>query len=165
MSSCSQNPLEPHRSVRPRVMTELSTRSSAAQVPSEASAALSATNVPNLHWTSAVKVVLRRACYFVLRRALFWRDYYQVLRELDGLSELDLRDMRVTRAEIPSSPGTRRTCATRSVAAPQSLRRRDSQLEETYGNSGHRKTRRQRNAGGTWLLARQMFGQTTLPNH
>jgi uncharacterized protein YjiS (DUF1127 family) len=31
---------------------------------------------------------------------MFWRDYYQVLRELDGLSELDLRDMRVTRAEI-----------------------------------------------------------------
>jgi uncharacterized protein YjiS (DUF1127 family) len=81
-------------------MTELSTRSAAAQAPSEVSAAPSVTNVPNLHWTSAVKVVLRRVCYFVLRRALFWRDYYQVLRELDGLSELDLRDMRVTRAEI-----------------------------------------------------------------
>ena len=81
-------------------MTELSTRSAAAQIPGEASAAPSVTNVPNLHWTSAVKVVLRRACYFVLHRALFWRDYYQVLRELDGLSELDLRDIGVTRAEI-----------------------------------------------------------------
>jgi uncharacterized protein YjiS (DUF1127 family) len=81
-------------------MTELSTRSAAAQVPGEASAAPSVTNVPNLLWTSVVKVVLRRACYFVLRRALFWRDYYQVLRELDGLSELDLRDIGVTRAEI-----------------------------------------------------------------
>jgi uncharacterized protein YjiS (DUF1127 family) len=100
MSIWSQNPLQSRRSVRARVMTELSTRSAAAQVPGEASAAPSVTNVPNLHWTSAVKVVLRRACYFVLRRALFWRDYYQVLRELDGLSELDLRDMGVTRAEI-----------------------------------------------------------------
>ena len=81
-------------------MTELSTRSAAAQVPGETSAAPSVTNVPNLYWTRTVKVVLRRACYFVLRRALFWRDYYQVLRELDCLSELDLRDMRVTRAEI-----------------------------------------------------------------
>jgi uncharacterized protein YjiS (DUF1127 family) len=96
----SQNPLQPHRSVRARVMTELSTRSAAAQVLGEASAAPPVTNVPNLHRTSAVKVVLRRACYFVLHRALFWRDYYQVLRELDGLSELDLRDMGVTRAEI-----------------------------------------------------------------
>ena len=43
---------------------------------------------------------MRRACYIVLHRALFWSDYYQVLRELDGLSELDLRDMGVTRAEI-----------------------------------------------------------------
>jgi uncharacterized protein YjiS (DUF1127 family) len=81
-------------------MTELGTRSAAGQVPGEASAAASVTNVPNLHWTSAVKVALRRACYFALRRALFWRDYYQVLRELDCLSELDLRDMGVTRAEI-----------------------------------------------------------------
>ena len=81
-------------------MTELSTRSAAAQVPGKMSAAPSGTNVPNLHSTRAVKVVLRRACYFVLRRALFWRDHYQVLRELDGLSELDLRDMGVTRAEI-----------------------------------------------------------------
>ena len=81
-------------------MTELSTRSTAAQVPGEASAAPSVTNVPNLHWTSAVKVVLRRACYFVPRRALFWKDYYQALRELDCLSEFDLRDMGVTRAEI-----------------------------------------------------------------
>jgi uncharacterized protein YjiS (DUF1127 family) len=97
MSIWSQNPLQPRRSVGARVMTELSTRSAAAQVPGEASAAPSVTNVPNLHWTSAV---LRRACYFVLRRALFWRDYYQLLRELDGLSELDLRDMGVTRAEI-----------------------------------------------------------------
>jgi hypothetical protein len=72
-------------------MAEFSTRSAAAQVPGEASAAPSVTNVPNLHWTSAVKGVLRRACYFVLCRALFWRDYYQVLRELDCLSELDLR--------------------------------------------------------------------------
>jgi uncharacterized protein YjiS (DUF1127 family) len=37
---------------------------------------------------------------FVLHRALLWRDYYQVLRELDGLSEFDLRDLGVTRAEI-----------------------------------------------------------------
>ena len=81
-------------------MTELSTRSAAAQVPREASAAPSVTNASNLHRASAVKVVLRRACYFVLYRVLFWRDYYQVLRELDGLSELDLRDMGVTRAEI-----------------------------------------------------------------
>ena len=100
MSIWSQNPLQPYRSVRAGVMTELSTRSAVAQVPDEASAAPSVTNVPNVHWTSAVKVVLRRACYFVLRRALFWRDYYQVLRELDCLSELDLRDMGVTRAEI-----------------------------------------------------------------
>ena len=100
MSIWSQSPLQPHRSLRARVITELSTRSAAAQVPGGASAAPSVTNVPNLHSTSAVKVVLRRACYFVLRRALFWRDYYQVLRELDGLSELDLRDMGVTRAEI-----------------------------------------------------------------
>ena len=81
-------------------MTELSTRSATAQFPGEASAAPSVTNVPNLHGTSAVKVVLRRACHFVPHRALFWREYYQVLRELDGLSELDLRDMGVTRAEI-----------------------------------------------------------------
>jgi uncharacterized protein YjiS (DUF1127 family) len=90
MSIRSQNPLQLHRSVRARVKTELSARSAAAQVPGGASA----------HRTSAVKVVLRRACYIVLHRALFWRDYYQVLRELDGLSELDLRDMGVTRAEI-----------------------------------------------------------------
>ena len=81
-------------------MTELSTRSATAQVPGEGSAAPSVTNVPNLRWTSAVKVVLHRACYFVLRRALFWTDYYQVLRELDCLSEFDLRDMGVTRAEV-----------------------------------------------------------------
>ena len=81
-------------------MTELSTQSAGAQIPDKASAAPSVTNVPNVHWTSAVKVVLRRACYFVVRRALFWKDYYQALRELDYLSELDLRDMGVTRAEI-----------------------------------------------------------------
>ena len=81
-------------------MTELSTRSATAQVPGQASAAPAVTTVPILRWTSAVKVVLRRAYYFVLHRALFWRDYYQVLRELDGLSELDLRDIGVTRAEI-----------------------------------------------------------------
>jgi uncharacterized protein YjiS (DUF1127 family) len=100
MSIRSQNSLQLHRSVRARVKTELSTRSAAAQVPGGASAAPSVTNVRDLHRTSAVKVVLRRACYIVLHRALFWRDYYQVLRELDGLSELDLRDMGVTRAEI-----------------------------------------------------------------
>jgi hypothetical protein len=61
-------------------MTELSTRSAAAQVSGEVSTAPSVTNVPNMHSTSAVKVVLRRACYFVLDRALLWRDYYQVLR-------------------------------------------------------------------------------------
>ena len=100
MSIRSQNPLQLHRSVRARVKTELSTRSAAAQVPGGASAAPSVTNVRDLHRTSAVKVVLRRACYVVLHGALFWRDYHQVLRELDGLSELDLRDMGVTRAEI-----------------------------------------------------------------
>jgi hypothetical protein len=56
----------------------VSTRSAAAQVPDETSAAPSVTNVPNVHWTSTVKIALRRACYFVLRRALFWRDYYHV---------------------------------------------------------------------------------------
>src|SRR5262249_52160791 len=81
-------------------MTEWSARSAAAQVPGDASAAPSLTNVPKVQWTSAVKVVLRRAYYFVLGRALFWRDYYQVLRELDCLGELDLRDMGVTRAGI-----------------------------------------------------------------
>ena len=99
MSIWSQNPLQPHRSVRAGVIT-VSTRSAAAQVPDETSAAPSVTSVPNVHWTSAVRVVLRRACYFVVRRALFWKDYYQALRELDRLSELDLRDMGVTRAEI-----------------------------------------------------------------
>jgi uncharacterized protein YjiS (DUF1127 family) len=74
--------------------------SAAARVPEEAAAAPSVTSVPNVHWTRAVRVVLRRACYFVLRRALSWKDYYQALRELDCLSELDLRDMGVTRAEI-----------------------------------------------------------------
>ena len=78
----------------------VSTRSAAARVPDEAAAAPSVTSVPNVHWTSTVKVALRRACYFVLRRALFWRDYYQVLRELDCLSEFDLRDMGMMRAGI-----------------------------------------------------------------
>jgi Domain of unknown function (DUF1127) len=99
MSIWSQNPLQPHRSVKAGVMT-VSTRSAAARIPDEAAAAPSVTSVPNVHWTSAVRVVLRRACYFVLRRALFGKDYYRALRELDYLSELDLRDMGVTRAEI-----------------------------------------------------------------
>jgi uncharacterized protein YjiS (DUF1127 family) len=95
----SQNPVQPHRSVRAGVMT-VTTRSAAVRVPDEAAAARSVTSVHNVHWQGALKVVLRRACYFVLRRALFWKDYYQVLRELDCLSELDLRDIGVTRAEI-----------------------------------------------------------------
>jgi len=121
-------------------MTELSTRSAAAQVPSEASAAPSVTNVPNLHWTSAVKVVVRRACYFVLRRALFWRDYYQVLCELDCLSELDLRDMGVTRAEVSFLAWSEACLRYEERCRSASLRCRDSRLEETYGSSGHRKT-------------------------
>ena len=55
MSIWSQDPLQPHRSVRAGVMTELSTRSAAARVHDETSAAPSVTNVPNVHWTSTVR--------------------------------------------------------------------------------------------------------------
>jgi uncharacterized protein YjiS (DUF1127 family) len=54
----------------------------------------------NSVWTSIVLVALRRTGFLVGRPIRFWRDYYLAMRELDGLSDHDLRDLRVSRGEI-----------------------------------------------------------------
>ena len=100
MSIWSQNPLQPHRSVRAGVMTELSTRSAAAQVPNETSAAPSVTNVPNVHWTSTVRSPCVEHVILSSVERCFGETIIRCLRELDCLSELDLRDMGLTKAEI-----------------------------------------------------------------
>jgi|SRR5215472_1616334 len=58
------------------------------------------TNASNSAWTSIVLAALRRAGFVVGHPLYFWRDYYLAMLELDGLSDHDLRDLRVSRREI-----------------------------------------------------------------
>jgi uncharacterized protein YjiS (DUF1127 family) len=60
----------------------------------------SASNTSRSVWTVIVLPAVRRAGFVVERSIRFCRDYYLSMHELDGLSDHDLRDLRVNRREI-----------------------------------------------------------------
>jgi len=60
----------------------------------------SLTNTSHSAWMVIVLRALRRACFVIGRSIRFWRDYFLSMHELDGLSDHDLRDLRVNRREI-----------------------------------------------------------------
>jgi len=83
-------------------VSNLSVAPIAAEAAGGSSSGQSGSSISNPARTVVVWVVLRRVCLVVGRSVRFWRDYYQLMHELDGLSDRDLRDLRVSRAEICS---------------------------------------------------------------
>jgi uncharacterized protein YjiS (DUF1127 family) len=57
-------------------------------------------NISKLVWTIIVSATLRRADVAVGRLIRLWRDDYLSLQELECLSDHELRDLRVSRAQV-----------------------------------------------------------------
>jgi uncharacterized protein YjiS (DUF1127 family) len=107
-------------------VTKLSLVPIAAERSDGIASAQTVANISKLAWTIIVLATLRQAWFAVGRLIRFWRDYYLSMQELDCLSDHELRDLRVSRAQISR------------IAWDEARRRQQSGARQSFGVSRSR---------------------------